>query len=162
MKKVAKELEKVIELFRIEYLDLDESFAEVRIAEDKWTLKEIIGHLIDSASNNHQRFIRLKLSNEIEFPDYKSGEWLQIQNHNDMKFSDLLLLFFYYNKLMVNVILNIGEESLDHKWSIAWDENSTFITLERLANHYVDHIKKHMVHFKERLAEVENMKGSSK
>jgi hypothetical protein len=161
MKKVAEELKMTIELFKSDYLDLDEALTDFRISEDKWTLKEIVGHLIDSASNNHQRFIRLKLSDEIEFPDYRNGEWLQIQNHNDMKFSDLLLLFFYYNRLMTYVILSICEESLDHRWNIAWDENSTFITLERLANHYVDHIKKHMTHFKERLNEVENMRKTN-
>lgn len=104
MENVCKELDNIIELFKKDYLNLDESLTEVRISDDKWTLKEIIGHLIDSASNNHQRFVRLKLSSEIEFPDYNNIEWLQSQNHNNMRFSDLLLLFYYYNKLIVNIL----------------------------------------------------------
>lgn len=161
METTAKELDYIIELFKNDYLNLNESLTELRISDDKWTLKEIIGHLIDSASNNHQRFIRLKLSKELEFPDYKNSEWLQIQNYNNMKFSELLLLFFYYNKLMVNIILNIDGKSLNNRWNVSWDENSSFITLGTLANHYVEHIKIHLSHFRERLNEVENVKKLS-
>lgn len=158
MKNIDKELNSIIETFKNDYLNLNESLTEIKISDDKWTLKEIIGHLIDSASNNHQRFIRLKLSDELEFPDYKNGEWLQISNYNNMKFTEILSLFFYYNKLMINIISNIDEKSLNNRWNVAWDENSSFITLEELANHYVKHIKIHMSHFKERLNEIENLK----
>lgn len=161
MKDTAKELDNIIESFKDDYMNLNESLTEIRISDDKWTLKEIIGHLIDSASNNHQRFIRLKLSNELEFPDYKNDEWLQIHNYNNMKFSELLSLFFYYNKLMVNIIANIDEKCLNSRWNVLWDENSTFITLEKLANHYVEHIKIHFSHFMERLNEVKNIKRFS-
>ena len=155
MENISKDLDNIIEFFKKDYLNLDEALTEIRVSDDKWTLKEIIGHLIDSASNNHQRFVRLKLSCEIEFPDYNNIEWLQSQNHNNMKFSELLLLFYYYNKLIVNILLNIDDKSLDNRWNIAWDENSSFITLEKLANHYVEHMKIHMTHFKERLNEIE-------
>lgn len=158
MENVSKELDNIIELFKNDYLNLDETLTEIRVSDDKWTLKEIVGHLIDSASNNHQRFVRLKLSCEIEFPDYNNIEWLQSQNHNNMRFSELLLLFFYYNKLIVNVILNIDDKSLNNRWNVSWDENSSFITLETLANHYVEHMKIHMAHFKERLNEIEKLK----
>ncbi len=156
MKKVSLELEKIIKSFKSDYLNLDESLTEIKIAEDKWTLKEIVGHLLDSASNNHQRFIRLKLSNEIEFPDYNNEEWLQAQNYNEMKFSDLVSLFYYFNKLMVNIIENIETKNLNNRWNVSWDENTSFITLEKLASHYVEHINGHMLHFRERLAEVQN------
>jgi hypothetical protein len=158
MDTVSKELDNIIESFKNYYLNLDESLTEIRISDDKWTLKEIIGHLIDSASNNHQRFVRLKISSEIEFPDYKNDEWLQIQNHNNMRFSDLLSLFYYFNKLMVNIILNIDDKRMNNIWNVAWDENSSFITLEKLANHYVEHIKIHISQFRERLNEIENLK----
>lgn len=159
MENVSNELDNIIELFKKDYLNLDESLTEVRVSDDKWTLKEIIGHLIDSASNNHQRFVRLKLSSEIEFPDYNNIEWLQSQNHTNMRFSDLLLLFYYYNKLIVNILLNIDDKSLNNRWNIAWDDNSSFITLEKLANHYVEHMKNHVTHFKERLKEIEELKN---
>lgn len=151
----AKELEELIEIFKNSFSNLDESLAKVRLSRDKWTLKEIIGHLIDSASNNHQRFIRLQLSCDIEFPDYKKDEWLRIQNHQNMQFSDLLNLFIYINRLMASIISNIDESSLQNKWHVAWDENSSFITLENLIIHYINHINSHLIHFKERLRDIE-------
>jgi len=151
-----KELEELIEIFKNDYSNLDESLAEIKLSQDKWTLKEIIGHLIDSASNNHQRFIRLQLSCDIELPDYKCEEWIKIQNHQNMKFSDLLNLFICINKLMANIISNINESSLQNKWHVAWDENSSFITLDDLITHYISHIKSHLIHFQERLNEIEN------
>lgn len=152
----AKELEGLIEIFKNDFSSIDESLASIRLSQDKWSLKEIIGHLIDSASNNHQRFIRLQLSHDIEFPDYKNDEWLRIQNHRNMQFSNLLNLFININKLMVSIICNIDESSLQNKWHVAWDKNSSFITLENLIIHYISHIQSHLIHFKERLNEVEN------
>lgn len=155
MDNIAKELEEIIEIFKNEFSGLNEQITSIRISQDKWTLKEIIGHLIDSASNNHQRFIRFQLSEVLEFPDYKNSEWLRIQKHQNMKFSELLLLFYYYNKLIINIILNIDEKCLQNKWNIEWDENATYITFEKLVIHYVDHMKSHLTHFRERLGELE-------
>jgi hypothetical protein len=114
MNNIAKELEEIIEIFKNDFSELNEQTTSHRISQDKWTLKEIIGHLIDSASNNHQRFIRFQLSEALEFPDYKNNEWLSVQKHQKMKFFDLLLLFYYYNKLMVNIISNIDEKCLEN------------------------------------------------
>mgnify|MGYP000031661517 CR=1 FL=1 len=155
MNNIAKEIEEIIEIFRNDFSELDERITSLRISQDKWTLKEIIGHLIDSASNNHQRFIRFQLSEVLEFPDYRGSEWLRIQKHQNMKFLELLLLFYYYNKLIVNIILNMDEKCLENKWNINWDENSTFITFEKLIIHYVNHMKSHLTHFRERLSELQ-------
>ena len=46
--------------------------ADVKLGPDKWTLKEMVAHLIDSASNNHQRFVRLQIGHEISFPGYEA------------------------------------------------------------------------------------------
>ncbi len=156
MDNIAKALDELIRIFKDDFSEIDEQISSYRISEDNWTLKEIIGHLIDSASNNHQRFVRLQLSEVMEFPDYHNDEWLRIQNYQNMCFSDLLLLFYYYNKLIVNIILNLNEKCLVHRWNTNWDENSTFSTLESLLNHYVSHMKSHLTHFRERLEELEN------
>lgn len=157
MNNISKELEELIEIYKNDFSGLDEDITSLRISRDKWTLKEIMGHLIDSASNNHQRFIRFQLSEVLEFPDYKNSEWLIIEKHNNMKFIELLLLFYYYNKLILNIIQNIDEKCLENKWSINWDENSKFITFENLLTHYVEHMKVHLTHFRERLSELENI-----
>jgi hypothetical protein len=152
---IAKEIDEIIEVYKRDFSDLDEQITSYRLDQDKWTLKEIIGHLIDSASNNHQRFIRFQLSDELEFPDYKRSEWLRIENHQKMQFNDLLSLFYFYNKLIINIVLNIDESSLKRKWNVPWDENSSYITFEDLLAHYVRHLKDHLAHFRERLMELE-------
>lgn len=155
MKEVATKIEEIIEIFSNDFSKVSEEIASVRISNDKWTLKEIIGHLIDSASNNHQRFIRLQITEELEFPDYRHDEWLSIENHQNMKFSELLMLFCYYNKLIKNIILNIDEKCLKNKWIVDWDEKSSFVSLDDLIIHYADHMKIHLIHFRERLSELE-------
>lgn len=155
MNKIAIELGEIIEIYKNDFSGLDEQITSLRISQDKWTLKEIVGHLIDSASNNHQRFIRFQLSEVLEFPDYKNSEWLRVQKHQNMKFSELLLLFYYYNKLIINIILNLDEKCLENRWNINWDEDSQYITFESLLNHYVNHMKSHLTHFRERLSELE-------
>ncbi|MEF2229290.1 MAG: DinB family protein [Pseudodesulfovibrio sp.] len=50
--------------------------AHVRIAPDAWTLAEIVGHLIDSAGNNHQRFVRLRFGDLAGFPAYDTEPWV--------------------------------------------------------------------------------------
>jgi len=48
-----------------------------------WSLKEIVGHLVDSASNNHQRFVRLQLGNLKVFPAYDNEGWIAVQRYNE-------------------------------------------------------------------------------
>ena len=162
MREAAKEIGEIIEIFKNDFTKVSEETASVRVAEDKWTLKEIIGHLIDSASNNHQRFVRLQLTEELEFPDYKRDKWLSIENHQNMKFSELLTLFYYYNILMINIVSTVNEKCLKNKWNINWDENTTFFTLENLIIHYVNHMKTHLSHFRERLMETEDFMEDKK
>ena len=46
----------------------------------KWTRKEILGHLLDSASNNHQRFVRAQFQPEMTFPRYVQDQWIAAQS----------------------------------------------------------------------------------
>jgi hypothetical protein len=158
MKKTADELNKVITGFFSELSIIDEAITGINLSEDKWSLKEIIGHLIDSASNNHQRFVRLKINDNLEFPDYNKDEWLNVQHHNKMPFKDLISLFLYFNKLISSIIENTDHNFLKNKWITKWDENTSYITLENLIIHYLEHLKGHIKHFNERLDEIKKIK----
>ena len=48
---------------------------------DKWSAKQIIGHLVDSAANNHQRFVRAQFSDDLVFPGYDQEEWVRVQRY---------------------------------------------------------------------------------
>src|SRR3954471_16745206 len=68
---------------------INEEAASQKPGPKKWSKKEILGHLIDSASNNHQRFVRLEIDNEIELPKYKQDEWVAVQQWQQKNWEDI-------------------------------------------------------------------------
>src|SRR5713226_3027185 len=81
MTAVAAELERILETAGRRMLELDDRAAGAPTAPGKWSRKEIIGHLIDSAANNHQRFVRLQLETEVVMPGYHQSGWVRTQNY---------------------------------------------------------------------------------
>ena len=153
MKDVYLELNSIINDFYNKYKGLDNEIASKRPGTDRWTLKEIVGHLIDSASNNHQRFVRLQIADELIFPGYgkDNSKWLEIEKYNELNFSDIILLWKQYNVLIGNIIKGVDESKLENYW-IKSDGDKT--TLKYLMIDYVRHIKEHVKHFEETLKEI--------
>ena len=78
----------------------------------QWSKKEILGHLIDSATNNHQRFIRIQYEYEpVIF--YDQNEWNALSNYNHLNTSHLINLWQIYNQHLVEIIKIIPVENLD-------------------------------------------------
>ncbi|OGN91892.1 MAG: hypothetical protein A2Z75_06470 [Chloroflexi bacterium RBG_13_50_10] len=152
MENVYNELNSIITVFYSKYKDLDNEITSKRPDSDKWTLKEIMGHLIDSASNNHQRFVRLQIVDELIFPGYgkDNSKWLEIERYNEMNFSDIMLLWKQYNILIGNIIKGADESKLENYWVLDGDK----ITLKDLMIDYVRHLKEHVKHFEQTLEEI--------
>ena len=112
--------------------------------------------MIDSTSNNHQRFIRFQIDKSLNFPDYNRDEWLNIVDYNKICFFELVSLFKYFNILISKIIENIDEKSLGKKWEINWSDSRKSITFSGLIEHYLAHIKEHFKHFEDRLTEIKN------
>jgi len=89
---------------------------DIKLSEDKWSLKEIIGHLIDSASNNHQRFVRLQFGDLLSFPAYDAEEWIKTQKYNIMNWDVLVTLWYNYNYLLLHIIENTNEIMFGNVW----------------------------------------------
>lgn len=142
---IYRELGEVVEEAYNKYIGLDDDITSRRVSADEWSLKEIMGHLIDSASNNHQRFIRLQLVSKLEFPGYgkDNWKWIEFSKYSEMRFSDILLLWKQYNILMMNVIKNVKEEALNNFWIRDGDK----FTLEELIVDYLRHLKEHLEQF---------------
>jgi len=153
MKDVYLELNSIINDFYNKYKGLDNEIASKRPGTDRWTLKEIVGHLIDSASNNHQRFVRLQIANELIFPGYgkDNSKWLEIEKYNELNFSDIVLLWKQYNVLIGNIIKEVDESKLGNYWK---KPDGDKIALKDLMIDYVRHIKEHVKHFEETLEEI--------
>ncbi len=131
-------------------LQTPENLTDTKLSEDSWTLKEIIGHLIDSASNNHQRFVRLQFGDLLDFPGYNGEEWIRCQRYSDMEWKDIITLWYSYNCILLEVIKNINPDSLQNVW--IHDENA--YSLEYLVSDYYKHMELHIEHFNRRVKEV--------
>jgi hypothetical protein len=124
--------------------------AEVKLGEDKWTLKEMVGHLIDSASNNHQRFIRLQLSEELILPGYNPEDWRRVSRANDLDYRFLIDFWKQYNLFLLHLIQNLDPKTLDHYWVV----NSEKKSLKFLIEDYFRHIQWHVDLFNQRVQEI--------
>ena len=112
-----------------------------------WSLKEIVGHLVDSASNNHQRFVRLQLGNLKVFPAYDNEGWIAVQRYNEYEWSALLALWISYNRLLLHVTAGVNPSCLSH----VWENEGEAHPLEWLIEDYFRHMRSHRAQFQERL-----------
>jgi hypothetical protein len=141
---------KDVAAFRDYLATVPEGQTAINLAPDKWSLKQIIGHLIDSASNNHQRFVRLRLAPELIFPKYDNEAWLSAQDHNGFPWKDLVSFWSLYNEFLLHLISALPSDSLSNVWINGAEKTA----LGELVRGYYEHLGKHVVHFKERRAEI--------
>ena len=145
-----KSYREIIDTFYKRLLEIDDGIAGVKLSDDKWSLKEIIGHLIDSASNNHQRFVRLQFGELLGFPAYNAEEWISAQKYNNMRWDILISLWYNYNCLLLNFI----ENSTESMQKNAWIKDEEAIPYEELVPGYYKHIELHIEHFNKRKEEI--------
>jgi hypothetical protein len=106
----------------------------------KWSRKQIIGHLIDSASNNHHRFIRARVEHE-PLITYNQDQWNDLARYNDMDASDVINLWTHYNKLIAHIVRGMTAEDLERKCLTG---NDTPLTLQFIVQDYVVHLEHHL------------------
>src|SRR5882724_13427866 len=81
-------------------------------APSKWSPKQIIGHLIDSAANNHQRFVRAQFKDDLVFVGYDQEEWVAIQRYQQESWIELIQLWKSFNLHIAHLVEHIPEEKL--------------------------------------------------
>ena len=132
--------------------DIPEEQSRRKTSPDDWAPIEILGHLIDSAANNHQRFVRAQFTDDLVFSGYEQNQWVSSQGYRDEPWSDVIQLWNAYNLHLVHVASQIPEHVLTKSRSphtldqIAFklvDKNES-ATLEYLIRDYVVHLKHHL------------------
>ena len=107
----------------------------------RWSKKEILGHLIDSAANNHQRFVRAQLAPFVELPGYQQESWVTAQAYQSEPWADLIQLWASYNRHLAHVIDAIPADSLANSCVIA---GRPAVTLGFVIEDYVVHLRHHL------------------
>lgn len=138
---VTKDLESLIKHSVPRLLAIQEVDSGTSPAPNKWSTKEILGHLVDSASNNHQRFIRAQLGGEIRLPDYDQEAWVHVQSYQTESWEHLVNLWHSYNLHLLHVIRMIPEDRLT---STCFVGNNPPVSLESLIGEYVRHLRHHL------------------
>ena len=151
LKKVADKIEQQINSAADHWRELTDPILIFRPSEDAWSIKEITGHLIDSAANNHQRFIRLQLLEQLTFPDYGQDNihWVRIQNYQNRTWEELLGLWRFYNVQLAYVIRSVDPSCLNHAWQL---DAQNRVTLFDLMTDYLRHIEAHLDQITDTLA----------
>lgn len=113
---------------------------ESKPAPEKWSKKEILGHLIDSAANNHQRFVRIQSEHEpVIF--YNQNDWVALSRHNEIAIEQLIATWKYYNLHLASVAKAIVPENLTRN-GVGRDGQPH--SLKWYFEDYVDHMEHHL------------------
>ncbi len=141
MKKTIDEFKLLLDRSPAALAGFSESDSQKKTAPDKWSKREILGHLIDSAANNHQRFVRAQMNAELRIPGYEQQVWVATQRYQSESWADLIRLWKSYNAHLLHVICAIPENALGHSCIIG---DNKPVTLEFVIQDYVRHLKHHL------------------
>jgi hypothetical protein len=109
---------------------------------NKWSKKEILGHLCDSAINNITRFIKIQYEEQpYVIQSYNQVQWVLVQNYQDRPLDEILTLFCTLNKQITDIILNIPNERLSNLCNIGSNQHKS---LEWLIKDYFEHMEHHI------------------
>ena len=107
-----------------------------------WSRKEELGHLIDSATNNHIRFVLASIEGEFEGRGYAQDRWVEAHGYGEMAWRDLVDLWYRYNALLAHLAGRIPEGQMDNRCVVGSDVH----TLRFLMEDYVVHMQHHIDH----------------
>ena len=138
---IASDLGRTVAQAKVRLLELDNADTSARPSENKWAKKEILGHLLDSASNNHQRFVRAALQGNLTFPGYEQNALVELGHYTEIDWNFLVDFWAAYNRFLAHVINNLPAEAAKVTCNIG---DNAPATLEWIASDYVAHLKHHL------------------
>ena len=134
-----KRLEYLCETIPPLLLNFDEETFSAKPHPGKWSKKEIIGHLIDSATNNHQRFVRAQFEDDPAIA-YDQNKWNEFSFYQQISGLQIISFWTIYNKQLVELTRRIPKENLKRGCMV----NGKLLTLDFLITDYVEHLEHHL------------------
>ena len=143
---VTKGIASLIKAWENKLLHLPTDVITERRNSQNRTIKQILGHLIDSASNNTHRIVHLQYQESpVEFPNYatdgNNDRWIAIQNYQEENWEDLVQFWKSINLHLVHVIENIKPMKLGNEWIASAEDK---VSLEEMVLSYLDHFELHL------------------
>ena len=140
MKETASQLRNIV----IEYTSLlqqaDEKSYLFKVSANKWSKKEILGHLVDSAQNNISRFIVAQYE-DVPKIVYNQDSWVAISDYQNYPIGDLITLWRLLNNHAAIILSNTDREASQKKCDTNGAETHS---IEWLANDYIKHLLHHL------------------
>ena len=141
-----EELLRLVSEWELRLLSLPEEVIGNRRNIQNRTIKQIVGHMVDSASNNTHRIIHLQYnSSPLIYPDYanlgNNDRWIAIQNYQNENWQNLVQLWKYSNLHIAHVIDNMNPEKLNNEWISALQQR---VSLKAMILDYLSHFKLHL------------------
>ena len=141
MKELSGKLVRVVQSAETILLHVPEAESAKPVLRGGWSRKQVLGHLIDSASNNHQRFVRAALQTSLDFPGYDQDGCVRVQAIEEADWTLLVSLWAGYNRYLAHVIAHLPVSKLETLCRIGSDEP---VTLRFLAEDYLRHLLHHL------------------
>ena len=141
MTQAADRLARILAAAPARLAGISDDDAARRLEPGRWSKKELLGHLIDSASNNHQRFVRAQLADSYQGPSYEQERWVAAQAYATENWPDLVNLWLLYNRHLLHVIRHLSEAPLAVPCVIGEDAP---VPLSEVVSGYVDHLEHHL------------------
>jgi hypothetical protein len=145
VKALGAELARLVDYTEASLTRVSEADSRAPLRPGGWSRKQVVGHLIDSASNNHQRFVRAAMQGSLEFPGYDQDGCIRVQAVQQMPWPALVALWASYNRYLAHVIEYLPEDALQSPCRIGSGEP---VTLQFLAEDYLRHLVHHLQQLK--------------
>jgi hypothetical protein len=141
MRELSERLVRAAEFAEEKLRQVSEADSTTPVLKGGWSRKQVLGHLIDSASNNHQRFVRASLQGSLEFPGYDQDGCVRVQAVQSAPWPLLVTLWTNYNLYLAHVIAHLPASQLEARCQIGENEP---VTLKFLAEDYLTHLLHHL------------------
>lgn len=142
MESVIKDLRSVVEAFSQKFSQIPETEFSAKPNPAKWSKKEVVGHLIDSAQSNLRRFVVGQYDHQPNIV-YQQDFWVQANGYNQTKKEDVIELWRLINQQIATVLSNMPEENYSREVNTG-KGTVELHTIEWLAADYVKHMKHHI------------------